>query len=266
MQRLLQHLGIGLRTYGEAWTFIRRHNLWSYFIWPFLFSLLIFWIGDTLIGSFIDLLGVHIREWFGGGDTDGGFWQKWTLYATRIILKLLFFYLYYSINKYLVFIVLSPVLALITEHVEKKATGRDFPFSFSQFVADVSRGIAIAFRNLFLEYLITILLGLLSFIPPFVLVTPFIIFFIQSYFYGFAFLDYTSERRRLNLKQSVAFIRKHKGVAIGNGIVFSLIFLVPVLGGIIAPILSAVAATLAYLKIERQDLALPHDQVQNRIL
>ena len=67
-------------------------------------------------------------------------------------------------------------------------------------------------------------------------------------FYGFSFIDYTNERRRLSVKQSVAFIRQNKGVAVTNGAVFSLLLMIPFCGYSLAgfgAIISVVAATLA---------------------
>ena len=78
------------------------------------------------------------------------------------------------------------------------------------------------------------------------------LFLVSSYFYGFAFIDYTNERRRLTISQSVDFIRKNKGMAIGNGFVFALAMLVPFCGTTIAgfiAIISVVAATISTHKM-----------------
>ena len=74
-------------------------------------------------------------------------------------------------------------------------------------------------------------------------------FLVASYFYGFAFIDYTNERNRLSLKQSIQFVRTNKWFAIGIGTIFALCFMVPLIGGIIASfacIVSVVAATIKF--------------------
>jgi CysZ protein len=48
---------------------------------------------------------------------------------------------------------------------------------------------------------------------------------IGFYFYGFAFIDYINERRRLNIQQSIYFVSKHKGLAIAIGSIYSVFFL-----------------------------------------
>jgi CysZ protein len=111
----------------------------------------------------------------------------------------------------------------------------------------------------------------LSFFNPVLggIIGTIILFFIASYFYGFAFIDYNSERRRLSVKQSVQFIRKNKGMAVANGMVFSFFMLIPFCGTTLAgfaAIVSVVAATIAvhdtvdlsknpYKKSEKEDIS-----------
>ena len=252
MSAFFKELSWGIKAHQKAYQFIKKHSLWHFFIWPMAFAFVVFWIGDFYIDQAVEFTQGYVQSWYGEPtDAEPSFWQKASLIGVKWTLKLLFFYLYYSINKYLVFIFLSPVLAIMSEKVEERATDKKFPFSFQQFSKDIMRGVMIACRNIFLEYSITLLLTITAFFfPPLIIINPFLIFFIQSYFYGFAFMDYGSERRKLNLSQSVSFIRRHKGMAIGIGGVFSLIFMVPFIGGIIAPVLSGVAGTLGYLKLE----------------
>jgi CysZ protein len=58
-------------------------------------------------------------------------------------------------------------------------------------------------------------------------------FVIGFFYYGFSFLDYVNERRRLNIDESILFIRKHRGLAIGIGSVYTFLILMPVDLGVI---------------------------------
>ena len=80
---------------------------------------------------------------------------------------------------------------------------------------------------------------------------PILAFFISAYFWGVAMVDFNSERKRFNIKQSFAYIRRHRGLALGNGIVFYGMFLIPVLGWMVAPTFGIIAATLAVLESDK---------------
>jgi CysZ protein len=70
---------------------------------------------------------------------------------------------------------------------------------------------------------------------------------VQAFYAGFGNMDYTLERH-FSYKESIEFVKKRKGIAIGNGIVFMLILLIPVVGILIVLPLSIVAATIETLK------------------
>ena len=74
---------------------------------------------------------------------------------------------------------------------------------------------------------------------------------IAFYFYGFSFMDYASERRRLTVKESVHFTRKHFVTAYVLGAVYGGLFFISNFGMamepgvVLAPILGTVAGTIA---------------------
>jgi len=104
------------------------------------------------------------------------------------------------------------------------------------------RGIKINGRNLVMELLLTIPILLLKFIPVVNIFSTILLFAVQAYYAGFGNMDYTLERH-YQYKESLQFVRKHRGLAIGNGIVFILFLLVPVVGVILVLPLSVTAAS-----------------------
>ena len=58
-------------------------------------------------------------------------------------------------------------------------------------------------------------------------------------------LDYSCERHKLSPSDSIAFIGKHKGLAIGNGLIFYLMHGLPIIGWVLAPAYAVVAATIS---------------------
>jgi CysZ protein len=153
---------------------------------------------------------------------------------------------------YITLIALSPLLAYLSERTEEIVSGKKYPFNTAQFIWGIARGIVIALRNLFIETCWMILLFILGFIPVIGWLGAIVLFIISAYFYGFSFLDYTSERRRMKIGESIRFVRKYKWLAVTNGSVFSLFLLIPFCGVLLsgfAAIVAVVAATLAVSKI-----------------
>ena len=109
-------------------------------------------------------------------------------------------------------------------------------------------------RNLFFSLIFTLLAWLLVFIPVVgALVSMVLIILIQSYYGGFSLMDYTLERRRYSVSESIKFSKHHRSLATGLGGGFMLLALVPVVGWFAAPTYGTVAATLASLeKIEQE--------------
>ena len=168
------------------------------------------------------------------------------------VFKLLFLYLYFKIGKYLVLIFVSPILAFLSEAVDRKITGNDYPLNVKQITKDIVRGTGLAIRNMFLEFGFIIVGYLVSVFLP--IVWPVVMVFLWIvgwYFFGFSMIDYTSERQQLSIQKSVSYVRKHKGLAIGNGMAFSFLFYIPLLGAIAAPIIGVVAATLGTENVKK---------------
>jgi CysZ protein len=168
----------------------------------------------------------------------------------NIMVRLLLVFFYFSLFKYIFLIIGSPLFAYLSEKTESIIEGRDFPFSFSQLMKDIVRGIRLALRNMLWQAVYTISILILSFIPVVGWVSPMLSLFSECYYYGFSMVDYSCERRRLSPAESIRFISDHKGLAIGNGLLFYLMHAVPVIGWILAPTYAVVAATLSVRQIE----------------
>ena len=65
-------------------------------------------------------------------------------------------------------------------------------------------------------------------------------------------MDYTLERH-FDYKESIRFVKKNRGVAIGNGIIFMLFLLIPVLGVILVLPFSVTAASIQTVALLKQE-------------
>ena len=249
--------GNGFSSFVEAFGFMRRHRMaWMFLVPLVLWAALTFGLFAALHGPVEDL-----SAWLAGqlglqvdAAHDPGWWaaMKRVFNATRealtwLALKLLVLYLLLSLNKYLVLILLSPLLAYASERAEEVLTGTEQPFSWAQVLRDALRGALIALRNGLLELVIGLAIGLLSLVMPlFVPLATVALFVVGAYFYGFSAVDYILERRRLRMAASVRAVNAHLGLVLGNGTAFSLLMKVPLVGTTFAPLLAAVGAVLAF--------------------
>ena len=168
-----------------------------------------------------------------------------------ITVKILLWYVMSRYMKYIVLILLSPLFAYISEKTEEIVTGNNYPFNISQFLKDVLRGMGIAIRNMFLETLLMIAGGILTFFIP--VLSPLVLlalFLVNSYFMAFNFFDYAVERKKMGVAKSVRYMRTNRITLLGFGVAYNLIAFFPLLDWILAPISAASGAVLA-------DYALP---------
>ena len=158
--------------------------------------------------------------------------------------------------KHIIMALSAPFMSAVSEKIEHHFYGDAVHLHRkSTFTQQLVRGIRINSRNLLKELLITFPILLLKFIPVINIFSTILLFLVQAYYAGFGNMDYTLERH-LNYKKSVQFVGENKGIAIGNGIVFMLFLLIPVIGIIIVLPLSVTAASTKTLSLlhNKQDL------------
>ena len=245
---MLKEIIISIQAYFEAHLFISKHKLWKWILIPgFIYSILfvvgiyLFWISSNDAIEFI-LLKSGVKGWL---DRMHDSWLNFFFIVGQIILRLVLLLFYFSLFKFLFLIIASPVFAYLSEKTESIIQEKEFPFSLNQLLKDIMRAIRIALRNMLWQsvYVVTILI--LSFIPLVGWVAPVVALFVECYYFGFSMLDYSSERNKMSAQQSIDCIGNLKGLAIGNGMVFYLLHLLPVLGWLLAPSYAVVAATLS---------------------
>jgi len=72
-------------------------------------------------------------------------------------------------------------------------------------------------------------------------------------------IDYSNERLKMKVRESVLFVRRNRGMTVSNGLMFYVIFFfIPVLGFILAPAYAVVAATIAVHKVTSKQESLDH--------
>ena len=254
---LFKNFEMGINTYGDAHKLIIKHNLWAYVFFPGVINLMLF-ILVFVLGYYTGrLVTDNVFYWLGISKDAEGIFKFLAIFLhffLRIFVYLLLFVIYLSSYKYIVLMIMSPFLAVLSEKTDTLITGKKYNFIFKQFLKDIFRGVCIVLRNLLIELGFLIILFFLGFIPVIGFVCPLIAFVISMYYYGFSMIDYSNERYKLSVSKSVKFVRKNKGFAIANGMIFYLLLMIPILGMLVAPSYSVVAATIGVEKIKQNEL------------
>jgi CysZ protein len=244
---MIKNILSGIRGYLGAFSLISKLKLWQYFIIPIVISILTAtFIGFTAYGL-SDNIGVFLAEiWIWD-------WGKETVtIITSFIGAIFVLVIGLILYKHVILALSAPFMSTVSEKIEIHINGSlKHNHRKTTFHEQLWRGIRINFRNLGKEILITIPILLLKFIPIVNIFSTILLVLVQAYYAGFGNMDYTLERH-LNYNESINFIAKNKGVSIGNGIVFMLCLLIPVLGIIIVLPLSVTAASVKTVALLNQ--------------
>lgn len=251
---LLKEIIIAIQSYIDAHNFIRKHKLWKWIIIPGILYTILFITGMYFfLNSSSHAVGwlskeIGIQHWL---QTQQNEFLNFLLVMIGMMLQLVLVFFYFSLFKYLFLIIGSPVFAYLSEKTTSIIEGKEFPTTFAQLAKDAWRGSKLALRNTIWQTVYLILLFFLSFIPLVGWITPLIALFIECYYYGFSMMDYSCERNKMSPGATVEFMGRHRGLAIGNGLLFYLMHGIIFIGWILAPAYAVVAATLSLHRIKK---------------
>ncbi len=245
---MVKNIFKGIQAYSSSLALISKLKLWKYFFIPIIISV----ITATVIGfsayGLSDNIGRFIAKiwvWDFGKET----FTTISTFIGGIIVLAIGLILY----KHIIMALSAPFMSPVSEKIEAHLTGVDIHnHRNTTFKEQLWRGIRINMRNLGKELLITIPILLLKFIPVVNIFSTILLFLVQAYYAGFGNMDYTLERH-FKYRESIQFVRKHRGIAIGNGIVFILFLLIPVIGVILVLPMSVTAASLKTVSILKEN-------------
>lgn len=255
----MEQFSRGFSGFFQAFGFMLRNRMGWMFAAPvvlwILFALGLFQAGSAIAGTVEGWAAHYLELPVPATDRAGwpGLWDdlKAFLNGARdvlvwIALKLAIFTLVALVGKYVVLILLSPLMAYASERTEELLTGAGTPFNVARWLKEVGRGILMALRNGTLETVINVVAWVLTlFVPLLAPITAIFLWLVSSWFYGFSMFDYIHERQGLGIGASVRSARGRQGMVLANGMAFSLLMKVPLLGLVTAPLLGSVGAVLA---------------------
>ncbi|MDC1403491.1 EI24 domain-containing protein [Crocinitomicaceae bacterium] len=201
-----------------------------YFI-PGLLIALGFWYLETWAHGFI-----------GEGESNG--WWNSIVSGTGTVLEFIF----KQIAIFFILTVLSPVNTFLSEAVDTELTGKAVGFDFIRFFNDFIRMIFVVIIAVFFEFLFMGVWAIFAWIFSLQVLNPTVFFLSASFFYGFAFYDYSLERYEIGLGGSFRFCKKYFLPTLVTGIIFMGLYYIPIVGLAIAPVLATVISTHVFLK------------------
>lgn len=246
---MLKEIVIAVQSWGEAHRFIQQHRLFKWIIIPgfiytvlFIVGMFFFWQSSDGVISWVSQQ-LRIENWLQQQSSE---WLSFLFVMTGMMLRLILVLFYFSFFKYLILIIGSPVFAYLSEKTEAIIEEKEYSFNWSTVKKDCIRSIKLDLRNCGWQSVYLIALILLSLIPVIGWITPVIALLMEGYYFGFSMLDYSFARINMTPAQSVAFTGRHKGLAIGNGLLFYLMHILLLL----APAYAIIAATLSVHKVK----------------
>jgi CysZ protein len=246
---LLKEIVIAIQSFGEANLFIRQHKMVRWIIIPGIIYTLMFIVAMILFARSANdavnwlSLQLRIEPWL---QQERNPFLAFIFVMAGIMLRLVLFLFYFSLFKYLILIIGSPVFAYLSEKTEAIIDNREYKFSLKEILPAAKRGIRLALRNAGWQTVYMIGIIFLSLFPVIGWITPLVAIVVECYYYGFSMLDYGLAKNGFTLQNSVYYSGRHKGLSIGNGIVFYMMHVVIVF----APAFAIIASSLSVIKVK----------------
>jgi len=255
---MIKNILKGIQAYSGVFALMSKLKLWKYFMIPMLISFVTAVIIGISAYGWSDNIGRFISKiwiWDWGKET----FTFISSFIGAIIILAIGLILY----KHIIMALSAPFMSPVSEKIETYLIGnKAHQHRKTSNSEQLWRGIRINLRNLVKELLITLPILLLKFIPFVNIFSTILLFLVQAYYAGFGNMDYTLERH-FKYRDSISFVRKHRGLAIGNGLVFIAFLLIPVVGIILVLPLSVTAASLQTVKLlEKEQIYERLDAVQ----
>lgn len=153
--------------------------------------------------------------------------------------------------EFVVITLFSPVMALLSEHIENILNEKEYPFTIQRMITELLRTVGILVTGFIFSFIVIMLWNLIAWIGDLKAITPYIVFIFKAFFIGFNFFDYTLERNQVSIGKSWRYAINHPIFMLFVGAVFSIIFAIPILGVMTAPFIATILATMLWFHQKR---------------
>ena len=224
-----------------------QHRMWKWMIAPGIIYTVLFLLGMNYFSQsssfFIEwiILKTGLKSWVDSLSSDligffitmGSFWLWFTLLL-----------LYFALFKFIFLALFSPFFAYLHLRIESIQKNEPFQLNWTAYRKLVLRAVALSLTNMLWQTVYLIPIILVCTIPIIGWFTPIFTILMECYFFGYAMLDYGLATENKNRLAAATYVSLHKGLPIGNGIIFYLLHLIPIIGWMTAPFYALIAAHL----------------------
>jgi CysZ protein len=224
-----------------------QHRMWKWMILPGIIYAFLFLLGMNYFSQsssfFIEwiILKTGLKSWVDSLSSDligffitmGSFWLWFTLLL-----------LYFALFKFIFIALFSPFFAYLHLRIAAIQKNEIFQFQWTPYRKLVFRALALSLTNMLWQAVYLVPIILVCTIPIIGWFTPIFTILMECYFFGYAMLDYGLATENKSRLVAATYVSRHKGLPIGNGIMFYLLHLIPVIGWMTAPFYALIAAHL----------------------
>ena len=224
-----------------------QHRMWKWMIVPGIIYAVLFLLGMNYFSQsssfFIEwiILKTGLKSWVDSLSSDligffitmGSFWLWFTLLL-----------LYFTLFKFILLALFSPFFAYLHLRIAAIQKNEPFQFHWTPYRKLVFRALALSLTNMLWQAVYLVPIILVCTIPIIGWFTPIFTILMECYFFGYAMLDYGLATENKTRLVAATYVSRHKGLPIGNGIIFYLLHLIPLIGWMTAPFYALIAAHL----------------------
>lgn len=242
-----RQLAATIRTYPEAYRFILKNRLWigiDQYGWvsKFLVVIAIFLGLQMYSKIFTWFSHLNWQQPFASVNEMGMAMGQVAGEALNLLQS--------NSTKYIVLILLEVIVFHFSRRTIEVLTGENRPAQLKDFINAQVRMFKVSALSLISETIFVALVGIyFDIFSRAGYIEPILVFGIQCYYMGFAVLDNYHEQYKLTIKESAKYATHYIGVALGLGLLLKALMYIPLLGTIIAPLLTAVTAVLVMHRI-----------------
>lgn len=251
---MLKEFIISIQSYFKAHELIKTHKLWKWIIVPGIIYAILFgtsmYFFSKSANEVIQWLNVEtgLQKWL---TTLEDSWIGFLFTIGGVIIWIILMLLYFSLFKYIWLILGAPVFSYLTQRTISILDNTPMVSEPKLYINLVVDGIKMAARNTLWQTVYVFSIIFISLLPLIGWATPLLAGLVECYFYGFSMLNYSYEKFNRSTVNSSTFMNQHRGLAIGNGMVFYIMHCVVLVGWIFAPAYAVIAATITMHEVKK---------------